>query len=109
MSYTLKIAVVPYESSEESEKRVEDRNVDLVRRGFPPIVINTGNHTESRGNTNFVRVQQEVVFSIDGMQLTDLQRIFLAHLMREKVVISYAVLDADGRRIEEHTAEELDR
>lgn len=95
MLFTLKVIVQPLESTE------EDRNIYLVRRGFPISNINRGFNTESRMDSEFQEVQQVVVFGLEINKLQSAQKEYLEHLRRTGVVKSWGVYGPDEKLIEE--------
>ena len=99
MPNTLKVIVQPYENSEEPQNSIEDRNIELVRRGFPASSINIGHNTPSRLDSSFARVEHVVVFNVELATLQPAQKVFLDHLIRSNVIKSYILTDVAGRKL----------
>ena len=99
MPNTLKIVVEPYKSSEEPRNSIEDRNVDLVRRGFPRTDITIGQTTIT--DISFVGVEQlVVVFDVETPKLLEKPKDYLAQLKRDNVIKSWALSTGYGEIIE---------
>ena len=84
---------------ETDEDKMEDPNLELVKRGFFPMPVNYGGHISSESNITFKMVQTVVVYDIEP-PLENAQHAFLKHLKSNGVIERYALYDDADKPLE---------
>jgi hypothetical protein len=86
---------------ETDEDKMEDPNLDLVKRGFFPMPANYSGHLSSENNATFIMVQTVVVYDMVSPP-ENAQLAFLKHLKSNGVIERYALYDDADKLTQEY-------